>query len=379
MGVRLKLSLLAMVMIAAVAMACGKEGERSVPVAPTTVSTAGMTAPAADSPADDAQLDNVRPTLTVRNGGSDGTGTRTYEFQVSDTSDFTSTPSSQVGAYRVVASEANIPEGSGGKTSYTPGTDLQPSTRFYWRARVWQGASASEWSATARFRTKIVGYNRPGELWDPLVGGETIGQRVGSTQFIAGKGIRINDGSSYVRYVLAQTISAGEFSVEVEGLQPNAPGDKNKVIGMQEGTGDFMSNGYRIDVQYRGVNGVPPNCLLFRAKFGSDDQKIEPDTATRFASVYMLDPSHTYYFKTSWNNNFALQVFDGGIGGSKLYELNLPIDAQYKANPHVAYLGAPLGSFAETASIAGATYRNVWISSKPRPASLGSALDEPGR
>jgi len=38
-------------------------------------------------------------------------------------------------------------------------------------------------------------------------------------------------------------------------------------------------------------------------------------------------------------------------------------------------LGAPTGrSGNESASIAGTIYRNVWLSSRPRPTSLGSAL-----
>jgi hypothetical protein len=43
---------------------------------------------------------------------------------------------------------------------------------------------------------------------------------VGSTSFVAGKGVRLNDGNSYVRYQLVQPLAAGEFSMEVEGLSP---------------------------------------------------------------------------------------------------------------------------------------------------------------
>jgi hypothetical protein len=56
-----------------------------------------------------------------------------------------------------------------------------------------------------------------------------------------------------VRYLIPQTITSGEFSVEVEGLQTNAPNGKSKVLGMQEGTDDYITNPFRVDVQYRGT------------------------------------------------------------------------------------------------------------------------------
>jgi hypothetical protein len=67
---------------------------------------------------------------------------------------------------------------------------------------------------------------------------------------------------------------------------------------------------------------------------------------------------------------------EGGISGTTLYDFGMPApEGRYNPTPHYAYLGAPLGrSGTESASIAGAIYRNVWIGAQPRPASLGSAL-----
>ncbi len=81
-----------------------------------------------------------------------------------------------------------------------------------------QGSASSEWGPTRTFKSKLVGFIRAGELYDPLIHGETVGTPVGSTSFVPGKGIRIGDQNSYVRYQLPQTISSGEFSMEVEGL-----------------------------------------------------------------------------------------------------------------------------------------------------------------
>jgi hypothetical protein len=210
---------------------------------------------------------------------------RTYEFQISDKSDFSTAVTSNVAGFAAVVSKTGVAEGTDGKTSFTPEQDLQPTTRYYWRARMTQGSVTSDWSATRKFNSKLVGYVRGGELYDPLIHSETVGERVGSTDFIPGKGIRLNDNTSYVKYRLPQTIGSGEFSMEVEGLRPDAPGNKSKVFGMQEGQDDFIVNRYRVDAQYRGSSGSPPNAITWRAMFGSDDEKLEPDTAIRYASA----------------------------------------------------------------------------------------------
>ncbi|MDP9323812.1 MAG: hypothetical protein M3P13_09260, partial [Acidobacteriota bacterium] len=200
-------------------------GGDKAPTTPTPA-VANVTAPTLDSPANDEQLDNLRPTLTVRNASSDQTGTRMYEFQISDNTGFTASTTSNIAGFASTVGKVGVVEGSGGKTSFTPDADLQPTTLFYWRARAVQGTSTGPWSATGTFRSKLVGFLRAGELYDPLIHGETVGQPIGSTTFIPGRGIQLNTGTSYVRYQLPQTITSGEFSMDVEGLRGNAPGNK---------------------------------------------------------------------------------------------------------------------------------------------------------
>lgn len=348
----------------ALAVACG--GNKTT--APTPVPDPHLTSPQPLTPSDGEQASTLKPTLTVQNGTTDQQGgTRTYEFQISDKTDFTTT----------AVTKSGLAEGTDGKTSFTPDQDLQPTTRYYWRARMTQGTVTSEWSATRKFNSKLVGFIRGGEMYDPLIHTETVGERIGSTDFVAGKGIRLNANTSYVRYLLPQTISSGEFSMEVEGLQANSPGDKSKVFGMQEGQGDFITNRYRVDAQYRGLAGFPPNAIQWRAMFGSDDEKLEPATEVRMASVFLLSAGRTYLWRGTWNNSgFRLEVLDGGLTGSTLYNQAVTDErVAYNPNPHYAYLGAPTGrSGAESASIPGTIYRNVWIGNRPRPASLGTAL-----
>ena len=372
---RQTLAAAALIAAASLTAACGSDSNSGSPTSPGTT-TPTLTAPRAESPSDNQQLDTLRPTLTVANGTSNGSGARTYEFQISDTSDFAPSASAFSTTYKVVVSATSVPEGAGGKTSYTPTQDLQPTTRFYWRARFTQGSATSAWTTTQTFKTKLVGYNRAGELYDPLIHGETVGDRIGSTEFVPGRGIRLNTMQSYVRYLLPQTLATGEYSMDVEGLAADSPGDKAKVFGMQEGQGDFVTNLWRVDAQYRGVTGVPPNCIQWRAMFGGDDHKIEPPTDFRFASVYRLDPNRTYHWRATWDRGFRLEVFDGAPTGTPFYNRWEETNQLYRASPHYAYLGAPVGrSGNESASIAGTIYRNVWLSTKPRPTSLGSAIE----
>ena len=375
----LKLAVLAAVL--AGIWACGSDSSPSSPSSSTPSTSPTLTKPTADSPADGAQLDNKRPTLTVNNGTSNQTtAAKTYEFQISDNAAFTAT-ASFTAWFATTVTATNVAESTSGKTSYTPTQDLQPTTRYYWRARLVQGSTNSEWSEVRSFKTKLEGYNRPGELYDPLIFGETVGERVGQTTFITGKGIRVDNNSSLVRYLLPQTVSTGEFSMDVEGLYENAPGDKGKVFSMQEGTTNFTDNKYRVDIQYRGSSGFPPNAITFRALYGSATDlsvRYEPDTTTRFNSVRQLNAATKYHWKATWGSEFRVTVNEGGINGTTIYNVGVPsTKGTYSPSPHYAYLGAPVAtSGTESASIAGAIYSNVWLSRNPRPASLGSALDQ---
>lgn len=359
-----------------IAAACG--GGSKSPTQPSPAA-ATLSAPKLESPSNNEQTDSLRPTLTVVNATSNVTGQRTYEFQVSDSSGFANATTSSIVGFAATAGKTGVAEGAGGKTSWTPESDLQPTTVFYWRARAIQGSSSGPWSETGKFKSKLVGFNRAGELYDPLIHGESVGTPVGNTTFIPGKGIRLNDGVSFVRYLLAQTITTGEFSMDVEGLVADGPGDKAKVFGMQEGQSDFITNRYRVDIQYRGRLGFPPNAITFRALYGDADDlgvRYEPDTSTRFNSVFRLDPGTTYHWLARWGSEFRVIVRSGGISGQELYNVGVNSPrGTYAPNPHYAYLGAPVGrSGTESASIPGAIYRNVWIGNRPRPESLGSAL-----
>jgi hypothetical protein len=364
---RIVLVLAAVVSVAA----CTKNN--ATPAAPTPSAPPQLTAPVLDAPGDDLQLSTLRPELTVVNGtSSQPAASRTYEFQIADNDSFSP----------VAASGTGIAENAGGKTSFTPGEDLQPTTRMYWRVRMVQDTTASEWSKVGTFKTRLVGFNRPGELYDPLVHGETVGTVVGNASFVPEKGIRLNDIFTYVRYQLPQTVSSGEFSMEVEGLRPNGPGGKPKIFQMMDAPDGLPSRSLSmINAQYRGRPGNPDHSVAFKAVLGSlsGAAVVEPDLARRNQSVLILDPTRTYFWQGTWTaHSFRLVVRDGGMEGSVLYDFTMSAansGVGFAPSPHYAFLGTNYEKYeADTGTFPGMTIRNVWLSSKARPASLGSAL-----
>ena len=320
------------------------------------------------SPVNNEQLSTLKPTLVVQNTTTAAQAGRTYDFQISDRADFT--------AGGVAINQTGVPEGGDGRTRFTPSEDLQPTTRLFWRSRVVQGSSTSDWSQPATFKTKLVGYSRPGELYDPLIHGETIGTIQGSHTWIPGRGLQLNTQNSFVRYQLAEAMANGEFSVEVEGLHPNGPSHKLKIFSMSDTTGDTTDSRFQMSTMYRGQGGNPENCIAFKAVFGSQSRIVEPDRSQRNASIRSLDPLRTYFWKATWGNEFRLLVADGGVEGSTIYELGLPASGAYRPVPPYAYLGSNQSTFGSDAgTFPGATYRHLWIGNRPRPATLGNALD----
>ena len=224
------------------------------------------------------------------------------------------------------------------------------------------------------FKTKLVGYSRAGELYDPLIHSETtIGRLFGNVTFIEGKGVQLNNQTSYVRYQLEQTITSGEFSVLVENLAPGSPGFKFKIFSMQSGTGNLIANPYLANVQYRGaIDGNPDNSISFKVLYGSESRKFEPSQGNRL--VRILNPSKAYFWKWTWGSEARLLVQEG-IGGATVYDYGIATTGTYSPALHYAFLGANTAGSVEEGSRPGAIISHVWISNNPRPDTLGNALE----
>jgi hypothetical protein len=117
-----------------------------------------LTAPALDSPGTTSSSARLKPTLVVRSGSSDAHRREDLRLPVSDSTSFTT----------ITASKTGVAEDISGKTSATLDADLQAATRFYWRSRLVQSGSNSDWSGDRKFKTKDCRLQRPGELCDPL-------------------------------------------------------------------------------------------------------------------------------------------------------------------------------------------------------------------
>ncbi len=352
----------------AMALACSRQS--AAPTSPTALST-GDPAAAADgstlkatttpvSPTNDQALTNA-PTLTTSAAtmkfGGTPPGPLSYRFQVFN----------EIGAQIQDSGPVSTP-------SFTVTASMDFKKRHTWRVRPEFQGAAGPWSAAASFVSPEGGYIRGNEVFDPLYNGITFGERIGPTTFVPDKGIRLDTSQGYVRYTIP-TLSAGEFSMEVEGLRANAPGDKSKVFAMSTNGPDFITDRYRVDIQYRGTTGAPPNAITYRVIFGDADDldvRYEPDQLTRISSVRILDPAKTYFWKYTWGSGevrVTLQEGGAKANGPFLYNHGIrTFDGSYNPSPHYLYLGAPTGrSGAEAASIPQTIYRNVWIGARPRP------------
>ena len=366
---RARITVMGLAALLALAVACSRQSASpSSPSAPNAASgeaaadgsTLKVSAPVPASPVNDAQQQDS-PTLTtsavaMRFGGPPP-GPLSYRFQV-----FNAGGASVVDSGPVVS------------LAYKVTAALTFKVRHTWRVRAEFGNEVGPWSAVASFISSEGGYIRGNEVFDPLFNGTTVGQGVGPLSFSA-EGVKLETVSSYVRYLIPQTINSGEFAVEIKGLRTNASGDKSKVFGIMQGnpdTEDYITNPYRVDVQYRGTAGSPPNSITYRVLYGSatdTNVRYEPLTDSRLASVRNLDPNTYYYWRYTWGKTVRVTVQTGGPTGPVIYDVSRNSNnGSYNPQPMYAFIGTPAGrSGAESASIPGTIYRNVWISTRPKP------------
>ncbi|MGE3957350.1 MAG: hypothetical protein AB7H96_11575 [Vicinamibacterales bacterium] len=353
----------------ALAIACSRQ--TAAPTSPSSAGAAGadaaadgstlkVTAPGVVSPVNDAQQQDS-PTLTVTASSakySDSLpGPIVYRFQVFNP------------AGAMVADSGQVSSNAWRLTNA-----LEFKVRHTWRARAEVGSNVGPWSTTASFISSEGGYIRGSEVFDPLFNGTTVGQVIGPVTFTS-EGAKLETTGSYIRYVIPTTVTRGEFAVEIKGLRANASGDKSKVFGMMEGSpdnNDYITNPYRVDIQYRGTAGFPPNAITYRVLYGSADDldvRYEPTTAQRLSSVVNLDPNTWYYWRYTWGSAVRVTVQQGGPTGPVLYDVTRQSgNGSYNPQPHYAFVGTPAGrSGIESATIPGTIYRNVWISTRPKP------------
>jgi hypothetical protein len=347
----------------AVVVACSKQS--SSPTSPSSTSPASSaanadgsklksSAPTPQSPVNNARPEGPNVVLSVVNAGAkyQGDGVQfTYRFQVFD-------------AANVLVYQALTPSGVGA-TSHMVTALLEGDRPYSWQARVEFQGETGPWSARAGFvAPQTGGYMRGNEIYDPLIDGKSVGTVHGSPTFIPGVGLRFNDFTDYVDYQLPMTLSEGELSILVTGMPANTDGDKTKIFAMGQAYDDIVTNDRRMTLEKR---GDPAGFVAWR--FITHGDQIDTEGPER---EYVDFKEHeTYFIRAAWRNNrFQVTIREGGVGGSTIYDVGKNFDGRpYDPNPHVVYLGSPIGRSGVTAaSVNQMTIRQVWVSPRERPA-----------
>jgi hypothetical protein len=319
-------------------------------------STLKATAPTAQSPNNGQQPQSLDVTLIASNSSAKFANgmNPTYRFQVFNA------------ANTLAYEAANVPAGGGGLTAHTVTATLDGEQPYSWQVRAEVGNDAGPWSARANFVAPAsTGYIRGNELYDPLTNNKTVGQLMGDVSWVPGVGIKLNSQLGYVQYQLPQTLTEGEFSMLVTGMPANTEGGKTKLFAMGQGYDDIVTNDRRMTVEKR---GDPAGVIAWR--FITHDDQVDTEGPSERV-FYDFKENLTYFFQATWRNNrFNLLIREGGADGRTVYNMGKNFDGRaYDPNPHVLYLGSPVGRSGEDgASVDRAIIRQVWVSSRPRPA-----------
>lgn len=254
-------------------------------------------------------------------------------------------------------------------TSYTVTASLTLDSNHTWRVRAVYQGKVGPWSTTATFKTQVAAFISGNTLYDPLAAGITVGSRVGSTTFVAGQGLRLNNSDAHVRYNMPTALTSGQFSMMILGADEGAPNsDKSKVFSMQEGSGDITSNDYRMTAELRGASYVPAGAVTCRIIDGDATNEHNIHDCTRIPLVF--DSSRWYFWSFTWGNGSArLTVQRDNEAGATLYSQGVGLVRTYNPQPHVLYLGAPVGRAGnQDATInGGPIYKNVFAGPTARP------------
>jgi len=249
--------------------------------------------------------------------------------------------------------------------AWKPKATLESNAQYSWHARAEQGTLFGPWSPTWTFTTpdQPPGYMVPGEVYDPLFDGKTVGDINGSVTFVPGIGARLNGFLSHIEYVLPSTMVSGQISVLVTNVATNTEGGKTKIMAMREGRSDLTTNDRRFTIEKR---GDPPGIIAWRVITSND----QIDTVGRERVERDFSPSKWYLWTARWGNNrFDLTIDENGASGKRIYSFGKNYKGTYDPTPHLAYLGAPPGrAGADDATVPGMTAKQLWISTRPRPA-----------
>lgn len=349
--------------IVSMAIACGRR--QAAPVSPTSATpgtgdaaadgtTLKASAPTLQSPINGVQAAAFQPvTLLLANSTTPfATGAPlSYRFELTN-------------AAGAVVDNALVAGGAATTGRTVAPALLQDGALYRWRARAEFQDAFGPWSAQASFLAPINdGFIRSDALYDPLVNGKTVGEIHGNVTFVPNVGLRINDNTSWVSYQLPQTLTGGEFSILITGIEHQSKGLKTKIMSMSSGYSNMTTNPRRFTIEKRGA--AEPGSIAWRI-ITSGGQIETIGAARRFVK---FDPSLTYFWRATWGGgNYLLTIDEGGVGGARVYQRGSPYAGVYDPNPHVVFLGSPDSTSGPDAqSVPGMILRHVWVSAQPRP------------
>lgn len=344
-----------------VALACSKS-------TPNPTSPSAATQTDAGAAADGSTLKVNAPSTTSPTGGTQATDplTLTATTVTGKYASVTLSYRFQVRSGTTVVTEGVVGPATGASVSFTP-TGLASDTNYTWRVQATAQGQNGPWSSDASFKSPVGAFIRGNELRDPLSIGTSVGQIVGPTQWVAGEGLKLMAHESHVTYQLPVTLTAGEFSLMVKGADEGTEGDKSKVFSMQQGFDDITTNAYRWTGELRGANyGGGPGSISCRMIAGDGISRDCGRLQKNF------DSSRWYFWKVRWDvgGSFTMEVRNDGPTGSVVFSETHSLSGRtYKPNPHVLYLGAPIGRAGPLdATLPFGIYKNVYAGPGPRPA-----------
>ena len=318
-------------------------------------SGSGITAPIISDPLPGSVISDQQPTLTVLNSVQNGSGSRSYLFQVSADTAFAA----------LEAQSTHVPEGQNGSTSWELDRLLSEG-RHFWRVRSRSATTDSQFSATAEFNISGSGAGAPPPndpppgpnppptppagtiVSDPLMGG-SIGQAVGG-QFTS-SGWLVTAPGNFIRYEVP-SMTSGWVEFDTSGLrESNSSPNQFMLFGMWDPSrGSYRTNPFRVHLQKLHPN--PHNPPYLRLRWIADGE--QHDEGNNFLD---WNPSRTYRWRIEWGpsgDGHTAQVFLDG---------QLMITANYNREyrPNILFIELGIGERGE--SVVGATYSNLQIGS----------------
>jgi hypothetical protein len=322
------------------AVSCGDDGP-SGPSGPTVT----ISAPGIVSPVDGAQVAG-QVTLTVSNVTVTGGGSPArYSFQISTNSGFTD----------IAAQTNDLPEGAGGQTSWTVGSELAVG-EFFWRARATVGTTQGPYSVASRVQYRGGVSTGGGSdrvlLYDPLTNGTSLGDRGGGQ--LTPEGWLVEASSNFIVYDM-QTIETGFLEFDVKGLDIRNPTrDARHLFFMWDPSlgSDMTGNRFRVSLQkLDGRSSINDRWLRLR----HISQGRQTDVGSTFRN---WEPSTTYRIRLEWGREGEANVCRLFIEGQQIFFF------QY-ARPYIPVIHRiELGAAGRAETPEGAIYSNVAIGTR---------------